>query len=140
MAQQPIQKPVFNPGNPLSTDDLNKLGALIENANNLSNQNLQKATNQLGQRIDKITLVQSGSVTGIEVKTDSWSTDKTVTFDPPFPTVPAVTISVNYAVDTYINVRIKSVTVNGFTFDAKSTAKALPSPTFFWIAAAEKIT
>jgi hypothetical protein len=138
MAQQPIAKPVFNPGNPISTDDLNKLGTLIENANTLSNQSVLKAKNELGTRIDKITDVQAGSVTGIDIKTDAWSTDKTISFNPPFTKVPSVNINVGYASDTYVYIRIKSVTINGFTFDAKSSAKALTSPTFYWIAAAEK--
>ena len=138
MAQQPTSKPVFNPGNPLSTDDLNKLGTLIENANTLSNQTVLKAKTELGTRIDKITDVQAGTVTGIEVKTDAWSTDKTVSFNPAFTKVPSVNINVVYTSDTYVYVRIKSVTVNGFTFDAKSSAKTLASPIFNWIAAAEK--
>jgi hypothetical protein len=138
MAQQPIAKPVFNPGNPISTDDLNKLGSLIENANTLSNQNVLKASTELGTRIDKITEVQAGSVTGIEVKTAAWSTDKTVSFNPPFTKAPSVTVSAGYTSDATISVRIKSVTINGFTFDAKSTNKDVPSPVFYWIAAAEK--
>jgi len=132
-----IQKPVFNPGNPISTDDLNKLATLIENANSVANTSILKATDEFNKRIDKITVVQAGEIAGsTEIPTDKWSSDITITFNPAFTQSPSVNINVEYSTDAYVHIRIKSITTTSCVFNAKAVGKVVKTPTFYWIAAA----